>query len=386
MDFFSHLVIAASKPGRLCHFSAAVLVMLACTIVSAQEKLVITVDDFVRPVGAYDIYTATGSDGTVLGELKAVVEERMDFGTTRIMKVRGMFNGNRGSETWVVVTRDRIAYYASDSSSRIQRAYPLPMEVGKTYTYEIGDMTHVVRVIGEETITTPAGTFKCLVSSVTEDGVPTGKVWLAPGPGSVQIKGIKPQPFTMTLKESKNPKALTPPPGWDLFTNYEPGSDPDGVLFPNVQLNSFGKGITEPEFDASEGAQGTAGSLRWSYYVEPGDWVQGGAVLTGGFDKTFDLSKYDQISFYIKGFRPGKCGLIINGAADTMHPKPWTILPLQYTSEWQKVTFNLADHDFSTLDVRKVQSMSLSHLGSEEAKGDVVWMDELTGHRKKATE
>ena len=386
MNSFSCSVIGASKLGRLCFVLAAGLVVLACTTVSAQEKLAITADDFVRPVGAYDIYTVTGSDGEVLGELKDVVEERMKFGTTWIMKVLGLFNGNRLSETRVVVTPDRITYYQSDNTSRIQRAYPLPMEVGKTCTYKIGDVTHVVRVMGEETIRTPAGTFKCLVTSVTEDGVPIGKAWLTPGPGSVQMTGVKPRPFTMTLKESKNPKALTPPPGWDLFTNYEPGTDADGVLFSNAELNSFGKGITEPKFDATEGAGGTAGSLRWSYYVEPGDWVQGGVVLTGEFDKTFDLSKYDQISFYVKGFRPGKCGLTINGAPDLMHPKPWVFLPVEYSNEWHKVTINLADHDFSAMDVRKVQSVSLSCLGGENTKGDVVWIDELMGHRKEATE
>ena len=384
MHFFSCRTINVLKHGYGCFIMAVGLMTLTCLSATAQEKLIITADDLVRPVGAYDIYTATGPDGKVFGDLKAVIEERMTFGTTRIAKTRGSLNGNPVIQGWRVITPDHVSYYPSENSPTTRESYPLPLEVGKTYTYKIGDVTNVVRVTGEETLTTPAGTFRCLVSIVEEDGVPTKKAWLAPGPGTVQFKGLKPQPHTLVLKETKNPKALAPPPGWDLFTNFEPGTDPSGVLFPDAKLSSTGKGVTEPKFDTSEGAQGTGGSLRWSYYVEPGDWVQGGVLLTGSFGKTFDLSRYDAIRFYVKGFRPGKCGLIINGASDPMHPEPWTILPVQYTSEWQKVTINLADHDFSAIDVRKVHSMSLSHLGGEESKGDVVWIDEITAHRKEA--
>ena len=358
------------------------LLMLTCCAAWAAESLVITDSDIVSQVGVKTVYTVLGEDNQSVGEFIHSIEGCRRLGDTSMIETQAHFNGNLAGRAWQILRPDSLEFTQGDRT----QVLPLPLEVGKTASFDTTAGAGVIRALQEETITTPGGTFRCLVYTMEENGSPLQKTWFAPGVGTVKSITLKPQRYTLILKELKKPKSATPPPGSIVLVNFDSGNDPNATACPKATWNGFSggpkKGITTPVVDSTEAALDSARSLRWSYHVEEGVWVQCDIVLTGSFGKFFDLTPYDSVSFYVRGFRPGKCAFMVHGKPVRENDEAWVNIPMDYASEWTKVTMDLGREDLSKLDLRNTRALSLGHLGNADDNGNVIWIDEITCHRK----
>jgi hypothetical protein len=126
---------------------------------------------------------------------------------------------------------------------------------------------------------------------------------------------------------------------------------------------------------------GSARSGRWSYNAKEQGWVEGALVLQGSRDKVFDLTPYDSVSFYVKGFRPGTAGFMVHARRLDDGKVSYSIIRFDYTTEFKRVTIDLQQDKLSRLDLRKVHQFNVGHLagGTDD---NVLCIDEIACHRK----
>ena len=90
---------------------------------------------------------------------------------------------------------------------------PLPLEVGKESRTTTDKGLRVVRAEKEETLTVPAGTFRCVVFVLEENGSLLETYWFAPGAGIVQMKTVGPEADVIVKVRHKEESAL---PCWPM--------------------------------------------------------------------------------------------------------------------------------------------------------------------------
>jgi hypothetical protein len=169
-----------------------------------------------------------------------------------------------------------------------------------------------------------------------------------------------------------------------LLVNFD---DPTVTLCSNMTLETYvanSNGKSKCVVDTSDGALGSAMSLRWSYRVTGDAWVEASVLLQGSTNRCFDLSPYDSVSFYVKGDRPGSAEFMVHGKAVRQSDQPWVILGFDYTTEWKKVTIDLEPERLSKLDLRRVYKISFAYSGRTGPDENVLWIDEITCRRKSA--
>ncbi len=362
------------------------MLYVLCGTASAQNGLVIKDADLFSQVGMKTVYGTTGTDDNAGGELVRTVTDCKRIGNMSIITIEAHFNGNLIEKAVQLVRPDRCDFFQSERSLYPKHAFPLPLEVGKSLTYTAKDGARMFKVDSEETVQTEAGTFKCLACLVSEDERIQFKFWLAPEVGIVKAQSLGPQPFTILLKEVKKPTPATPPAGSDVLVNFDLGCDPASIVRPKATWgpgDNNSKRHSTVSVDPREAALDTTGSLCWSYHVKPGGWTGPRIMLTGSWAQFVDLTPYDSVSFYIKGFRPGKCAFSVQGMAASGKGQEYVLLPVEYTTEWKRVTIDLTSEKLSTVDLRRVILFGGGTGGSETNDVDnVVWIDEISAHRK----
>jgi hypothetical protein len=164
------------------------------------------------------------------------------------------------------------------------------------------------------------------------------------------------------------------------FNTGSPASDACPKARFGNHINSGPEGISLSTVDRTQGAADTAMSLLWSYHTNTKTWVQANIMLAGSWNEFFDLTPYDSISFYIKGFRRGQCAFMVQGKPVQKSDESWINTPITYTTDWKKITVKLNRRAFSKLDLQKTILIGLGHQGRDN-DDNIIWIDEITCHR-----
>ncbi len=361
------------------------LLLLMCCSAWAEENLVIKDTDLPSQVGVIDAYTVYGGDGKKAAAFVRIFEESMSLGKIRITRMVIYSDGKEQGTLWRAVQPDRMEDYSASAPQSPTHYLPLPLSVGKTASVNTASGASTIKVAKEETITTPAGTFKCLVCVGFRNGKQTQTLWVSPGVGIVKVMLLKPQQ-TIVLTKHKKPDSATPPPGSVALVDFDSGKGRGTTTCPKATWEATGSDstrISTTTLDATETALNTAMSLRWSYHAENTAWPQANIMLAGSWAEVVDLTPYDSVSFYIKGFRPGECGFSIQGMSLNGKGQEYAFVPIKYTTKWTKVTIELSRRDFAKIDLAKTLLFALGHYGNPKDDGNVIWIDEITAHKKQ---
>ena len=199
-----------------------------------------------------------------------------------------------------------------------------------------------------------------------------------PGAGVVQIKG---ENVTAVLMSIRKPTTVSSEPNTKVLCNFDSGDPLGSPLFPKGRWRSgFGTDaaniVSSVEVDPLEAALGTAMFMRWRYHIKGTPWIQVDFPLMGSTQETVDLTVYDAISFYVKGLKPGAAHFMVHGQPVRQGDDRYVNIPVDYTSEWKKVTVDLGDARLAKLDLTKASQLSFGHLGSGD-DANVVWIDEM---------
>jgi hypothetical protein len=349
----------------------------------SREPLVIHQRDFPSKIGTRTTYAFTAAGANSQNEVVSTVIESIRLGDIILTKTVTSSRGNQQAPTWSAIGVDGVRFFQEGTTETPQVILPLPLKVGSTSIVEKGGESEHLHVRREETISVPAGTFPCLVCVWEKDGLPVRTWWLSPGVGFVKTKSAN--GFTNVLKALHEPDTTTQNTDSVVLAHFNTGT-PTSQACPKAGLGSLGsgsEGISLCAVDTTDGAEDTAMSLRWSYHTKNETWVAGHIMLTGSWNEYYDLASYESISFYIKGFRPGRCSFSLQGIPIQDNDESWVNIPVSYKTNWQKRTINLNQKKLSKIDMKRIIKIGFGCLG--RTGGDnVIWIDEITCHRKSA--
>ena len=104
---------------------------------------------------------------------------------------------------------------------------------------------------------------------------------------------------------------------------------------------------------------------------------------SGSMGVPADLSRYQYVSFYLKGLREGRCSLTIRAAPREGGRHTEIGIPLQVTKQWQKIVVGPETHpQFKRIDTKKVHVLGIRDSSEGEA-ANVIWLDEMMLHTEK---
>jgi hypothetical protein len=344
----------------------------------AAQELTLKSEDLALEVGTKRLIAFSSPDGKVRGEACEVVMENSKLGETRLVKIAQIVNGQRQPDVWCLLEPRQLQLFINDGIKTPLMRQELPVKIGQTAVEGTGADQHTVHVVRQEKITVPAGTFDCLVSEMKSEGKIIKTHWVAPRVGAVQVKGA----LTAVLMAIQKPALVANEPQSRILCSFDTEASP---LFPKGRWRvdpANTNAIVSFESDPLETALGTAMSLRWRYHLKTQTWVQLDFLLTGAWQELVDLTPYDSISFYIKGLKKGSCAFMLHGQPVRPGNERFVNLPVDYTTEWQKVTVSLQTPVVSKLDLKRIGQLSFGHLGPT-GDGNVIWVDEMTCHLKK---
>jgi hypothetical protein len=365
-------------------FFAILLVMVSNGVLcAAGESLTIRSEDLPFEVGTRRIMAYSRGGGKDRGEVIEVVTDHTRIGEASLVKLAQVLNGRRAATIWCVVTPEKYQFFPEGYTKEPFMSQDLPVRIGQITRAGSGAEASVLRVVRQEKITVPAGTFDCLVQAMEVKGKVLHTIWNAPGTGVVQIKG---ENMTAVLMSIQKPTSVSSEPNTKVLCNFDSGDPLGSPLFPKARWRA-GSGtdaanvICSVEVDPVEAVLGTAMSMRWRYHIKGTPWIQADFALNGSGQETADLTIYDSISFYIKGLKPGSAHFMVHAQPIQQGDRRFVNLPVDYTTEWKKVTIDLGDTRLSKLDLAKTSQLSFGHLGTGD-DANVVWIDEMTCHLK----
>jgi len=379
-----------TKPRRQSTglWSATLLIALLVNgaLCWAAEPLTIKYADLPLEVGTKRILALSGADGKSRGEVIEVVTENFKLGDAALIKIAQFNQGKRTPDIWCVVTPARLQLFAEGATRKPLMTQALPVKIGQTAKGTPEEGEFIVRVDRQEKISVPAGTYDCLVQVLEVNGKPVQTVWNAPGVGVVQIKGSQ---FTAVLMAIQKPILTATEPNTRLLCNFDSGDPLSSPLFPKGRWHpGYGTGvsnvISSVEIDPTEAAVGTAMSMRWRYHTKGNPWIQTDFLFTGSWQERTDLTIYDSLSFYIKGLKPGGCCFMVHANPVRKGEENFIGIPVEYTTEWKKVTIDLRAAALAKLNLTTAAQISFGCLGTGD-HANVVWIDEMTCRLKDAS-
>jgi hypothetical protein len=136
------------------------------------------------------------------------------------------------------------------------------------------------------------------------------------------------------------------------------------------------------EIDSTTGALGSRRSMRWSYETQRG-WADARIRPAGPGQGSVDFSAYDSVAFYVKGQKPGRCGLLVRGGPRSGNDHTFVDSRFEFTTEWRQVVIDLTTSEWSKLDMKDVFLLSF-FVWPRGSGSNVIWIDEITCHKKGA--
>lgn len=374
--------------GNCGAFGRAVLAAVAVAMgmngaARGDEGLVLHEQDLACAVGTKCVYAFTNADGSARGEAVRMVTANLQLGDQRLVKWEGAVNGHPLPVSWRLSCADGLHVFRDGAMDEADVVLPMPLAIGSTWSAGEGESARTLRVVKEETITVPAGTFGCLVCEVAIGGATRETLWIAPVVGVVQMKDGGANGMTTVLVSIHKPAPADSSGDTVTLADFDAGSAAS-ALFPKAQLSPYvgnAEGVSLVTIDSTTGAGGSAMSLRWSYHTKGECWVQAGVLLSGSWQEPVDLMPFDSISFQIKGFRPGRCAFMIHAKPAREGADRWVNLPIEYGTTWSTVTIDLSRDELSALDLHRAAQVGLGALGGG-VDGNVVWIDQITCHRR----
>jgi hypothetical protein len=245
------------------------------------------------------------------------------------------------------------------------------------------------RVEGPVEIEVPAGKFRCLVcvEECERDGERwTQKCWVAPRVGRVKLLLRFGQDYTLSLAGIERPSRVAPEGGAAVLGRFDFGDPLVVPAFPKARWSALAgdaRTLSACEIDPFDGAADTAFSLRWAYQFHDA-WAHVGIVPSGTWGEPVDFSAYRAISFHAKALSERQCNFVLSTA-------PWgdngpvdKNIPLQLTTEWQRLEFDLRQHpQLRGADLTKVYGIRFGDYDKGHA-ANVIWIDQVLLHPPKA--
>jgi hypothetical protein len=383
MWFGTGKIIAQQQEGKDATVQAMERLAKVGEKTGSSAELTITSEDFPLYEGMKSTFSVSFCDG-IAREVTIEVCDEVPLGDVTIYKNAYALDGKRavGVGEYVKKSKESLERYSLTGGQLPQVMIRFPLAKGTTYEYQSTYGKAKAWVEGQEEVNTPAGKFMCLVfvQEMERAGTPARiKHWIAPGLGVV--KTVAP---CGPGAEQKEVRVLKNIQTGAVISNFDFATDP---LVPSVFPKSrwkAGKGGEEAfsacELDTTNGAAGTAFSLKWSYHTKD-TWVNVGLLLSGSWDKSVDLSQYDSISFYIKGSTERGCNFKIQSAPWKEKVLTGAEIPLKLTSEWQKVVIDLKTRpELKDINLTKTYTIELVDWDKEDAS-NVVWIDEIMLHK-----
>jgi hypothetical protein len=370
----------------VCGIHLVLCLLLAISgAAQAEDGLVLVQSDFPADIGTRTVYEFSSENGKSRGEAVSTVVESIRLGDLVLSKTVTTVNGNPLPPSWLVLSPERVQAYRGGISKEPEAELPLPLQAGVSRGVPKTMPGTGFVVEKEEALTLSAGTFRCLVCTWRRDGSVTEMWWIAPRVGIVQRRIFGDNPMTVTLVSRHKADSAPPPKHGALLLDFEPSYSSGPSLCPHANWKTYDSkqgAIWISEVDPNEGANGSKGSFRWSYHTEAGVWVQAGILLTGSWQERVDLTPYTSITFWLKGFRPGKCAFVINAAPRQKDGRDYVLIPLDYTTEWSKVTIDLGRDEMLELDLGGTVQLALGYQGQDHDRGNVIWLDEVICHKR----
>jgi len=343
-------------------------------------EIVVTADGLPLAVGQRWTYAIATPDGQPAGELGvAIIGERTVGGNT-VYREAARFGTMRIHDFWVAVGDVGLVFYSSLGAALPEDKCPLPLKEGMTFEYESTKGKVRARVVGTEAVEVPAGKFTCLVIERQREAngqKQTEKEWMAPDAGTVKATG---EGFVMTLSRIEAPAEPKPEDGAVAFSTFDTPDPLRSPLFPRGVWNGMGGqpgiGSVADVDPFVGGANGTPFCLRWTY-ATVGTWASVSLAPGGDPWSPVDLSKYEGVSFYIKGLIERPCSVSMQAKAADGEGNRFIHIPIQVTREWRKVVLRPDTHpQLNEIDTKRVYIVGLGD-SSEEGAANVIWIDEI---------
>ncbi len=351
-----------------------------------EVELVITSKDIPFEVGdqAHYAVAVAGGDGPSELSLITTIGKR-SVGPRTLLRQAVLMGSMRLTDQWIALGGTELAIYASFDAPLPTLKYPLPLKKGLGYEYQTPRAKVRARVEGPATLKTPGGTFECLlIVEDCQDGAERWqqKLWVAPGVGHVKYIFRVKQDMTTTLVNHKKPRQVKAPPGAHVVSTFDVGDPMGSHLFPRAMWQAGAGGAmcsSVADIDPSGGAAGTPFCLRWTYHIRE-TWADVALTPSGVWEVPADLSRYDSISFYIRGLVPGQCMLTFITKSAEEQGKRFSHVPVQYGTEWQKIVIALKTQpQLKAADLTQVDRFTIGIHTEGEASG-VIFIDEIMFH------
>ena len=329
--------------------------------------------------------------GQPVGHIKVAAIGRRALGKTTLFREAVTFGPMRVRDSWFSTSDEEVASYSSFGSEHPSWKCRLPLEAGSTYEYRSDSGLARVRVEGPEEIKVPAGKFNCLVC-VEERRDADGarrelKLWIAPGVGFVKLVVTGERGFALPLVSREKPRVVEVPAGVDVVSTFDVGDPLGSPLFPRAVWSGrcgLPGRVSDLDIETSGGAAGTPFCLRWTYHTK-GTWVSAYMEPSGTGSEPVDFSRYESMSFYIKGLTEGECAVSIRAKAAEGNQVIMVHIPVQVTTKWQRIEIGEGTPQLEAIDASQIYFFSLGAYDEDEAS-NVIWVDEIMLHRAGKSE
>jgi len=343
-------------------------------------KVVITADNLPMAVGQRRMFTVATPAGQQVGELGLTIIGRRTVGANTLYRHALRFGAMRIHDVWIAVGDAGVVSYDSFGATLPDNQYPLPLKEGMAFEYESTKGKVRARVVGTEAVEVPAGKFACLVIVREKEAggrKKTEKEWMAPGVGMVKAAG---EGYVIALTRAEAPPKPKPEKGAVALNTFDTADPLRSPLFPRaVWTGLAGEPGRSSVVDIEPflgGADGTPLCLRWTY-TTVGTWASANISLGGDGRTPVDLSKYEGLSFYIKGLLERPCAVTIHTKIGD-EERSMVHIPIQVTTEWKKVVLTPeARQEMDGVDPSQVYTISLGDAAGDEGAANVIWLDEI---------
>jgi hypothetical protein len=172
------------------------------------------------------------------------------------------------------------------------------------------------------------------------------------------------------------------PAGVDVMCTFDGGNPLGSPLFPKA-VWSGRSGLpgraSVVDIEPIGGAADTPFCLRWTYHTK-GTWVSAYMEPSGNGAEPVDFSRYESMSFYIKGLSEGECAVSIRAKAAEGDRVIMVHVPINVTTKWQKIEIGEGTQQLDAIDASQIYFFSLGAYDEDE-DSNVIWVDEIMLHR-----
>jgi predicted component of type VI protein secretion system len=169
---------------------------------AAETAMVIRLEDFHLDVGLRETWQFQPAGGDA-GTMEYALAEKLPSSTATVFRETVKFNGNTLPDMLVSVSEEGVSIMASDlPQTPLLSRWPMPLRMGQRYEYTANAGRIMACVAGPETVTVPAGTFRCLVCVEqvhAQDQQWENRIWFAPKTGVVKMVVGGPKGFESSL-------------------------------------------------------------------------------------------------------------------------------------------------------------------------------------------